>query len=60
MLPFAKLAVALVALLPMTMMEMASLSPDALLLGGSIFFAGLVVNCTAKERFSGATSLSWC
>lgn len=53
MLPFAKLAVGLVALLPMTMMEMASLSPDALLIGGSIFLAGLVVHCTTKARVSG-------
>ena len=53
LLPFAKLAVGLVALLPMTMMEMASLSPDALLIGGSIFFVGLVVRCTTKERVSG-------
>jgi hypothetical protein len=48
LLPFAKLAVVLVALLPMTMMEMASLSPDALLLGGCIFFSGLVLACVSK------------
>jgi uncharacterized membrane protein len=53
LLPFAKLGVGLVALLPMVVMEMASLSPDAVLVGGSIFFAGLVVRCTTKERVSG-------
>jgi len=51
-LPFAKVAVCLVALLPMTMMEMASLSPDALLLGGCVFFSGLVVACTSKASLS--------
>ena len=52
LLPFSKLPVALVALLPMTMMEMASLSPDALLLGGCVFFFGLVVGCSMKDHVS--------
>lgn len=48
MLPFAKLPVALVALLPMSVMEMASLSADAVLIGGSIFFTGLVLRGTTR------------
>lgn len=52
LLPFARLAVCLVALLPMTMMEMASVSPDALLLGGCIFFSGLVFACASKALLS--------
>jgi uncharacterized membrane protein len=51
-LPFAKLAVCLVALLPMTMMELASLSADAMLLGGTIFLAGLVVSRAQQESVS--------
>ena len=52
LLPFAKLAICLVALLPMTMMEMASLGPDALLLAGCVFFSGLVLACTSKDSLS--------
>jgi uncharacterized membrane protein len=51
-LPFARMAVCFVALLPMTMMEMASLSPDALLLGSCVFFSGLVIACTSKASLS--------
>lgn len=51
-LPFAKLAVCLAALLPMTMMEMASLSPDAMLLAGCVFLSGLVTKCTTKDSLS--------
>ena len=52
LLPFSKLPIAFLALLPMSMMEMGSLSPDALLLGGCVFFFGLVVACSAKDRLS--------
>ena len=51
-LPFAKLPVALVALLPMSVMEMASLSADALLIGGSIFFIGYVLRCATRSSVS--------
>lgn len=46
LLPFAKPALFVIALLPMVLMQMASLSPDALLVSGSFFFAALVLNYT--------------
>jgi len=51
-LPFAKPALFLIALLPMVLQETASLSPDALLLSGSFFFSALVLHCTQLERLS--------
>jgi uncharacterized membrane protein len=52
LLPFGKLAVCFVALLPMTMMQVASVSPDAMILGACVFLLGLVVKSTATESLS--------
>jgi hypothetical protein len=50
--PFAKPVLFLVALLPMTMMQMASYSPDALLFAGVFLFAALVLKAATSERVS--------
>ena len=52
MVPFAKAALFLIALLPMVIMQMASLSPDALLISGSFFFAALVLRCVQLEKLT--------
>jgi hypothetical protein len=52
LLPFAKALLFLIALLPMVIMQMASLSPDALLMSGSFFFAALVLHCAQLERLT--------
>jgi len=52
LLPFAKVALFVIALLPMVIMQMASLSPDALLISGSFFFTALVLKCAQCEKLS--------
>jgi uncharacterized membrane protein len=51
--PFGKQLFALVALLPMTMFELASLSCDALTLSGAIFFTALVLWASKKAMLRG-------
>jgi uncharacterized membrane protein len=46
--PFGKLMLLLVALFPVTMSEMASTSPDALMIAGAFFFTGLVLNLSER------------
>jgi uncharacterized membrane protein len=52
LIPFAKVALFVIALLPMTVMLMASLSPDSLALGGIFFFSALVLRLTRQEEIS--------
>jgi hypothetical protein len=52
LLPFAKALLFLIALLPMVIMQMASMSPDALLISGSFFFAALVLHCAQLEKLT--------
>ena len=52
--PFGKQLLALVALLPMTMFELASLSCDALTLSGAIFFTALVLWASKKATLRAA------
>ncbi len=46
--PYGKAALFLLALLPMTMLQMASLSPDALTVAGTLFFAALILHLTSR------------
>jgi len=48
--PFGKQLYALIALLPMTMFELASVSCDALTLSGAIFFTALVLWASQREQ----------
>ncbi len=52
--PFGKQLYAFIALLPMTMFELASLSCDALALSGAIFFTALVLWASRREMLRGA------
>ena len=53
MAPFGKLLFALAALLPMTVAQYASLSPDALAISGAFLFASLVLYYAQKKSLSG-------
>jgi uncharacterized membrane protein len=53
LLPFARPVMFVIALLPMTMLQMSSLSADALLISGTFFFAALTL------RYSRTMALDW-
>lgn len=53
LLPFGRLIMFVIALFPMTMLQMASLSADALLISGTFFFIALTLHYSQK------TSLAW-
>jgi uncharacterized membrane protein len=49
LMPFAKVTWALIGLLPMAVAEMASLSPDALAIGGMLLFVAMVCRCLSAQ-----------
>jgi uncharacterized membrane protein len=51
--PFGKPLFAFAALLPMTVSQYASLSPDALAISGAFLFTGLVLRCADGEHVKG-------
>jgi len=48
MAPFGKVMLLIVALFPVTISEMASTSPDALMISGAFFFTGLMLNLSDR------------
>lgn len=60
LLPFAKAALFVIALLPMTVMQMASFSPDALLLAGCFLFLALVLKLATEERVTWPATVVLC
>jgi uncharacterized membrane protein len=48
--PFGKLMLLLVALFPVTISEMASTSPDALMISGAFFFTGLALSLSERPK----------
>ena len=49
LMPFGKVMLLLVALFPVTLSEMASISPDALMIAAAFLFTGLMMNYAARK-----------